>query len=180
MQTVTTLFRGLLIFEPRVFNDERGYFLETWNKETFNNAGVPYDFVQDNQSGSVKDVVRGLHFQLPPYEQGKLVRVLAGAVLDIAVDLRKKEPTYGMYFAMVLEASKNQLLFIPPGFAHGFRTLANDTIFSYKCTKVYNSASERAILWNDPALNIDWGITDPLLSPKDKNAQLFNDFDSPF
>ncbi len=180
MQTVTTLFRGLLIFEPRVFNDERGYFLETWNKETFINAGVPYDFVQDNQSGSVKDVVRGLHFQLPPYEQGKLVRVLAGAVLDIAVDLRKKEPTYGMYFAMVLEASKNQILFIPPGFAHGFRTLANDTVFSYKCTNVYNAASERAILWNDPALNINWGITDPLLSPKDKSAQLFNDFDSPF
>lgn len=180
MKIIQTGFNGLLIIEPRVFRDERGYFFESWNQEAFAEAGLNLPFVQDNQSGSVKDVIRGLHFQVPPYEQGKLVRVVTGSVLDVAVDLRKAEPTFGRHFRMVLDAASGKMLCIPPGFAHGFRTLEADTVFAYKCTKPYHAASDRVIRWNDPLLGIDWGIANPLVSEKDRHAQYYSEFDNPF
>jgi dTDP-4-dehydrorhamnose 3,5-epimerase len=179
--TVTkTNFRHLLIIEPRIFHDERGYFFESWNQQEFAREGIPDIFIQDNQSGSAKNVIRGLHFQVPPHEQGKLVRTLAGSVLDIVVDLRKDEPTYGQYFTLVMKASDHNMLFIPPGFAHGFLTLEDHTIFAYKCTKSYHAASERSIRWDDPDLAIDWGVDAPILSEKDRKAGYFKDFKSPF
>lgn len=180
MKIIQTGFNGLLIIEPGVYRDERGYFFESWNQGAFAEAGLNLPFVQDNQSGSVKNVIRGLHFQVPPYEQGKLVRVVTGSVLDVAVDLRKAEPTFGRHLCMVLDAASGKMLYIPPGFAHGFRTLEEDTVFAYKCTKPYHAASDRVIRWNDPLLGIDWGIADPLLSEKDRHAQYYSEFDNPF
>ncbi len=180
MTVTPTPFRGLYIIEPQVFTDNRGYFFESWNKKAFAKAGVPFDFVQDNESGSARDVIRGLHFQVPPHAQGKLVRVLKGALLDIAVDLRRGEPTYGKHFRIHLAATDNKMLYIPPGFAHGFRTLEDDTVFLYKCTHHYNKECERTIRWDDPDLAIDWGTDAPLLSQKDRNAMPFRDFQSPF
>ncbi len=180
MEITKTPFRELVIIRPRVFEDDRGYFFESWNREAFNKAGVPCDYVQDNQSGSAAGVLRGLHFQLPPHAQGKLVRVLKGSVLDVAVDLRKRERTFGKHFSMTLSAADHTMLYIPPGFAHGFITLEDNTLFFYKCTGYYNRQSERAILWNDPGLGIDWGTTSPLISEKDRAALPFSDFDSPF
>lgn len=180
MKITPTGFNGLLIIEPRVFRDERGYFLESWNQEAYAGVGLNLPFVQDNQSGSAKGVIRGLHFQVPPHEQGKLVRVVAGSVLDVAVDLRKAEPTFGRHFRMVLDAASAKMLYIPPGFAHGFLTLEEDTVFAYKCTKPYHAASDRAIRWDDPALAIDWGIDDPVVSEKDRQAPSFGAFDNPF
>ncbi len=180
MKILQTGFNGLLIIEPRVFRDERGYFFESWNQEAFAEVGLNFPFVQDNQSGSVKDVIRGLHFQVPPFEQGKLVRVVTGSVLDVAVDLRKAEPTFGMHFRMLLDAASGKMLYIPPGFAHGFRTLEDGTVFAYKCTKPYHANSDRVIRWNDPSLAIDWGIADPLVSEKDRQGPLFSMFENPF
>lgn len=180
MNISTTPFRGLVIIQPRVFPDDRGYFLESWNKAGFKKAGIPCDYVQDNESGSVRNVIRGLHFQVPPYDQGKLVRVLKGAVLDVVVDLRRKESTFGQHFKIELQAKDHQMIYIPPGFAHGFRTLEHDTVFFYKCTRHYHKASERSIRWNDPDLAIDWETDAPLLSEKDRQAMRFRDFDSPF
>ncbi len=180
MKVQPTPFEGLYVIEPRVFEDSRGYFLESWNRETFASLGIPAEYVQDNQSGSVANVLRGLHFQIPPHAQGKLVRVLQGAVLDVAVDLRRNQPTYGKHFKILLEAGQHKMVYIPEGFAHGFRTLQNDTVFFYKCTGAYHKAAERTIRWNDPDLEIDWGINDPLLSEKDRIAPLFSDFESPF
>lgn len=180
MKVIKTDFSGLFIIEPRVFRDDRGYFFESWNKKTFTDLGIPYDFVQDNQSHSAVDVIRGLHFQVPPHAQGKLIRVSRGAVLDVAVDLRTGEPTYGKHFKICLDDKDHRMLFIPPGFAHGFRTLKEHTLFVYKCTDVYAPETERSIRWNDPQLAIDWETDKPLLSEKDKNAMLFSDFISPF
>ncbi len=180
MTIIETPFRKLLIIEPRIFRDNRGYFYESWNQQVFARAGIPDIFIQDNQSGSSKDVIRGLHFQIPPHEQGKLVRTLAGSVLDVVVDLRRSEPTYGQHFKMVINASGHKMLFIPPGFAHGFLTLEDDTVFAYKCTKAYHAPSERSLRWDDPDLGIDWGIDKPILSDKDKQAALFKGFRSPF
>ncbi len=180
MQTHSTPFQGLWVLEPRIFEDDRGYFFEAWNQQTFQKLGIDYSFAQDNQSASQKDVVRGLHFQVPPYEQGKLVRVISGSVLDVVVDLRKSQPTYGSHFKIVLTARQNNMLFIPPGFAHGFRTLEDNTIFFYKCTKVYDRDSERTLRWNDSQLNIDWELDHPLLSEKDQKAPFFDAFRSPF
>ncbi len=180
MEVSKTPFKDLLIIKPRVHKDGRGCFLESWNKRAFEEAGVPALYVQDNQSRSAANVLRGLHLQLPPHAQGKLVKVLRGAVLDIALDLRKGEKTFGKHFSMILREDDHTLLYIPPGFAHGFRTLEDDTTFLYKCTHYYNRESERAILWNDPALGIDWGTTSPLLSQKDRDAIPFSEFESPF
>jgi len=180
MKVEKTPINGLLIVEPRVFEDERGYFFEAWNRHIFAKNGLDLDFVQDNQSCSVKDVVRGLHFQVPPYEQGKLIRVICGSVIDVAVDIRKNSPTYGRYYKIIITASEKKMFWIPPGFAHGFRTLEDNTIFMYKCTKPYNKESERTIKWNDPQIKIDWGISDPIISLKDKNAPLLKYFESPF
>ena len=180
MELIQTPFSGLYVITPKVFGDERGYFLESWNVETFKKLGIDETFAQDNQSGSIKNVLRGLHFQVPPYEQGKLVRVIRGAVLDVAVDLRKQQPTFGRHYDMVLSEHNNKMLYIPPGFAHGFLTLEYDTIFVYKCTKVYSREHERSLRWNDPDLAIDWKTDAPILSPKDREAPLFKDFVSPF
>lgn len=171
---------GLCVITPRVFDDPRGYFFESYSKKSFIEAGITDDFVQSNQSLSQKGVLRGLHFQTQPHAQSKLVRVIQGSVLDVAVDVRKNSPTYGEHFSIVLSAENKKMFFVPIGFAHGFLTLEDNTIFSYKCGNYYNKASEQGILWNDTTLNIDWGINDPILSEKDMVNSRFLDFDSPF
>lgn len=180
MQVIATPIPDLFIIQPKIFEDPRGYFFESYNRANFLNHKIDAEFVQDNQSLSQKGVLRGLHFQAPPYAQGKLVRVITGSVLDVAVDIRKNSPTYGKHYSMVLDEKNKTMFWIPPGFAHGFLTLADNTIFSYKCTNVYNKESEGSILWNDPAIGIDWGISSPQLSEKDKEAKLFKDLKSPF
>lgn len=161
------------IIRPNVHEDDRGYFFESFHKETLAAAGITADFVQDNQSQSGKHILRGLHFQSPPWAQGKLVRVIKGAVLDVAVDIRIKSPYYGQWVAQELTEANKLMMWVPPGFAHGFLTLEDNTIFSYKCTGYYNRDSEGGILWNDTDLNIQWGVENPILSDKDKVAQKF-------
>ena len=180
MEIIKTSIEGLLIIKPDVFKDDRGYFYESYNKERFAKAGLTMDFVQDNESKSAKGVLRGLHFQKPPYAQGKLVRVIKGAVMDVAVDLRKDSPTYGKWESVVLTEENKLQFWIPEGFAHGFVTLEDDTIFAYKCTNVYNKESEGSLLWNDPDINIEWNIENPILSEKDKVSPLFKNFETPF
>jgi dTDP-4-dehydrorhamnose 3,5-epimerase len=172
--------KGLFIIQPTVFEDPRGYFFESYSERIFSEAGIQASFVQDNQSLSSTGVLRGLHFQAPPHEQGKLVRVIKGAVLDVAVDIRKNSSTYGQHVAIELNEENKTIFFIPRGFAHGFATLRDETIFSYKCTGYYNKASEGTILWNDDQLGIDWKIKDPVLSGKDKEGTKFASFISPF
>ncbi len=180
MEFITTPIPDLLIIQPKIFEDDRGYFYESYSKIAFENYGIFADFVQDNQSLSGKGVLRGLHFQNPPFAQGKLVRAIKGAILDVAVDLRKTSETYGKYFDIELNEKNKKMLWIPPGFAHGFLTLSNETIFSYKCSNVYNKDSEKSIIWNDPTIGINWGLTDPILSEKDKKSNTFKDFQSMF
>jgi len=180
MEIIKTPLEGLLVIKPRIFGDDRGYFFESWSKESFSKIGLDIDFVQDNQSLSGKGVLRGLHFQNPPYAQGKLVSVIQGAVLDVSVDIRKDSPTYGQHFLAELSEENKTIFWIPPGFAHGFLTLEDNTIFTYKCTEAYNKESEEALLWNDPTLNIDWRIDAPLVSDKDLVAGSFETFESQF
>ena len=180
MEVIETKIKDLLIINPKVFGDARGYFFESYNEADFKEHGINVKFIQDNQSLSNTGVLRGLHFQTPPYDQGKLVRVITGAVLDVAVDIRKNSPTYGEHIAIELSAENKTMFYIPPGFAHGFLTLQNNTIFSYKCTNLYNKASEGTVLWNDTNLNINWNISNPLLSEKDLVGTKFKDFTSPF
>ena len=180
MELIKTSIDGLLIIKPDVFKDERGYFFESYNKERFAKAGLMMDFVQDNESKSDKGVLRGLHFQKPPYAQGKLVRVIKGSVMDVAVDLRKDSPTYGKWESVVLTEENKLQFWIPEGFAHGFVALEDNTIFNYKCTNVYNKESEGSLLWNDPDINIEWNIENPILSEKDKVSTLFKNFETPF
>ena len=171
---------GLRLLQPNIFQDERGYFFESYNHKTFKNLGIEDIFLQDNQSYSKKNVIRGLHLQAPPFAQAKLVRAIKGAVLDVAVDIRKKSPSYGQYFSVVL-SEKNQLqLYIPVGFAHGFATLEDHTVFAYKCSNIYHKDSERSILFNDKDLNIHWNIENPIVANKDLQAISFKDFISPF
>ena len=180
MKFVPTDLPDVVRIEPTIHGDERGFFMETWHAKRFTDAGIGVEFVQDNESMSQKNVLRGLHFQKPTYAQGKLVRVITGSVLDVAVDLRKESATYGHHFKHVLSAENKNQLYIPEGFAHGFLVLENNTIFSYKCTNYYHKESEDSILWDDPSLKINWGIKNPIISEKDKNAQLFANFKSPF
>jgi len=180
MEIIKTKIKDLLIINPKVFADERGYFFESYNEAVFKQNGIDVNFVQDNQSLSNAGVLRGLHFQAPPFAQGKLVRVITGAVLDVAVDIRKNSPTYGEYVAIELTEENKTMFYIPPGFAHGFLTLRDNTIFSYKCTDLYNKASEGTVQWNDKKINIDWNVTNPILSEKDINGVSFEDFKSPF
>jgi dTDP-4-dehydrorhamnose 3,5-epimerase len=180
MEVKTFKIKGLKLFQPRVFKDDRGYFFESFNKPFFKENIDEVDFMQDNQSSSSKNVLRGLHFQKPPFDQGKLVRVIQGKVLDVAVDIRKNSPTYGQHEIVELNGEENQVFWVPSGFAHGFVALEEDTIFSYKCTNIYNYDSEDALLWNDTDLNIDWGVQSPLVSDKDKIAQKFKNFETPF
>ena len=180
MEIKKTKIKDLLIIKPQIYSDERGYFYESFNKGIFKKNGLDLNFVQDNQSLSHKGVLRGLHFQAPPFEQGKLVRVIQGSVLDVAVDIRLDSPTYGKYESVLLSGENKTQFWIPPGFAHGFITLENNTIFCYKCTSVYSKESEGTILWRDPHLKINWNTNEPLVSIKDEEAQLFENFKSPF
>lgn len=180
MEVKTTPLQGLLVIQPKVFTDARGYFFESYSEKIFNQHGIDAHFVQDNQSLSQKDALRGLHFQAPPYEQGKLVRVIKGAVLDVVVDIRKNSPTYGQHFSLELSEKNFLMLWVPPGFAHGFATLENDTIFVYKCTNLYHKESEGGINWNDPDLKINWGISSPIVSDKDRELGLLKNLRSPF
>ncbi len=180
MEVIKTKIPDLYIVKPKVFEDERGYFFESYNKEAFLRLGIDQNFVQDNESKSAKGVLRGLHFQKPPFTQGKLVRVMSGSVLDVAVDLRKSSSTFGNWVSVELTQDNKWMYWVPPGFAHGFITLEENTVFFYKCTNVYNKDSEGCIRWNDPKLNINWKIDKPILSDKDNTAPFFKDFVSPF
>ncbi|MEI6815803.1 MAG: dTDP-4-dehydrorhamnose 3,5-epimerase [Bacteroidota bacterium] len=180
MDIQTTPIEGLLILNPRIFKDERGYFFESYNKLEFERLGLNFNFVQDNQSFSIKHVLRGLHYQNPPFEQGKLVSVASGAALDVAVDIRKDSKTFGHHFSVILSEENNKIFWIPAGFAHGFITLEDNTRFVYKCTNNYNKAAEGGIIWNDPDLNIDWGIDKPLISEKDQILPRLKEIKSSF
>ncbi|MDR0973586.1 MAG: dTDP-4-dehydrorhamnose 3,5-epimerase [Prevotellaceae bacterium] len=182
MNVLTTDIEGLLIIEPRVFSDARGYFFESYSERDFVEQVCRTRFVQDNESKSCYGVVRGLHLQAPPYAQSKLVRVIQGAVLDVAVDIRQGSPTYGRYAAIELSAENKRQLFIPRGFAHGFSVLTEDVIFSYKCDNYYAPQAERALAWDDADLNIDWRIPADrvILSEKDKHHPSLKDFITPF
>ncbi|GAS71351.1 dTDP-4-dehydrorhamnose 3,5-epimerase [Salmonella enterica] len=175
MNIINTAIPEIVIFEPKLYGDARGYFFESYNQKIFDEVvGQHVTFVQDNHSKSSKNVLRGLHYQLAPYDQGKLVRCIAGSVLDIAVDIRKESQYYGKWVSVLLSSENKRQLWIPEGFAHGFLSLEDNTEFLYKTTNFYNPESERAYIWNDPTLNIDWGITNPIVSEKDKLAPLFD------
>jgi len=183
MEVIKTDIEGLVIIKPKVFGDERGYFLESFNLDWFReNIQKDISFVQDNESKSSKGVLRGLHFQKPPFEPAKLVRVIEGSVIDVAVDLRKDSTTYGKSFAIELTAENKLQLFVPRGFAHGFFVNSETAIFSYKVDNNYAPEFEDGIIWNDKDLNIDWQIMNEtiLLSEKDKTLQQFSQFKSPF
>lgn len=166
MEFKETRIKGLFEITPKIHYDSRGYFFESYNESLFFQNGINEAFVQDNQSFSVKGVLRGLHFQKDPYAQGKLVRVVSGAVLDVVVDIRKDSPTFGQHESFFLSAENQKMVYVPAGFAHGFVTI-EDAIFSYKCTNSYNKASEGGIIYNDPELNINWGTENPIVSEKD-------------
>ncbi len=182
MEIIKTDIEGPLILEPRVFRDSRGYFFECYNKEVFDRLVGPVDFVQDNESCSTRGVMRGLHFQRPPFTQAKLVRCVRGAVLDVAVDIRKGSPTYGRYVAVKLTEENHRQFFVPRGFAHGFAVLSDVAVFQYKCDNYYAPQADGGISILDDSLGIDWRI-DPaqaILSEKDTKHPLLKDFDSPF
>ncbi len=176
MNVVATSLPGVLIVEPRVFGDDRGFFFESWNASTFAAAGVEATFVQDNHSKSQRGVLRGLHYQNPE-PQGKLVRVVAGAVYDVAVDVRRTSPHFGHWFGVELSAANKRMLWVPEGFAHGFLALENGTEFLYKCTRLYRPEHEQAVRWDDPAIGIEWPLADiqPSQSAKDAAATVLAD-----
>lgn len=183
MEVIKTAIEGVLIIEPKIFGDARGYFFESFNANEFMaKTGFDIHFVQDNESKSRYGVIRGLHFQKPPYAQSKLVRVVKGAVLDIAVDIRSGSPTYGQYVSVELTEDNHRQLFLSQGFAHGFSVLSDEVIFQYKCDNFYHVEAEDAIAWNDPTLGIDWKIPadKALLSEKDSHHTSFNEFQTPF
>jgi dTDP-4-dehydrorhamnose 3,5-epimerase len=181
MNIIETGLSGLLLIEPKVFEDSRGYFLESYNIKTFKNAGIDVNFIQDNQSFSCKGTLRGLHFQNPPYAQVKLVRAVTGSIIDVAVDIRKDSKTYGQYYSVNLTGENKKMLYIPEGFAHGFLTLEDNTIVQYKCSNLYDKESEGGILWDDPDIGIDWQLTiEPIISEKDKNNINFKILNSKF
>ena len=182
MKKIETELPGVVIVEPQVFGDQRGYFMETYNKQAFAELGITTEFVQDNQSYSAqKGILRGIHFQNAPYAQAKLVRVTKGAVLDVAVDLRRGSPTYRKWVAVELSAENKRMLFIPRGFGHGFRTLTDDVEFCYKVDNLYNKACDRGIRFDDPAIGVEWGeVVEELLSQKDTTSPMLCDSDCNF
>lgn len=182
MNVLTTPIEGLLIIEPQVFGDARGYFCETYNEARYKAAGILADFVQDNQSMSQYGVVRGLHFQKPPFTQAKLVSCVQGCVLDVAVDLRKNSPTYGRHFSVLLSDENHRQFFIPKGFAHGFSVLSETALFSYKCDELYHPEAEGGILLSDPELAIDWQVPAEkmILSDKDTRHPVLRDLNQDF
>lgn len=177
MNVIECAIKDVKIIEPKVFGDARGYFFESWNKKALKEAGIDCNFVQDNESRSRFGVLRGLHYQAAPYTQAKLVRVVLGSVLDVAVDIRKGSPTFGQHVAVELSAENKRQLFVPRGFAHGFVVLSEDVIFAYKCDNTYMPSHERGLAFDDPALGIDWRIKDAefLLSDKDRKNPLLKD-----
>ena len=174
MNVIKTKIEGVVIIEPRVFRDDRGYFFESFSQQRFNELVAPVTFVQDNESRSTYGVLRGLHFQKPPYAQSKLVRVVKGVVLDVAVDLRKDSPTFGQYEQVLLSEDNKRQFFIPQGLAHGFAVLSPEAVFQYKCDNYYAPQAEGSVRWDDPQININWQLPlgDILLSEKDKKAPL--------
>jgi len=182
MKFIKTAIPDVYIIEPSVFGDERGYFLESFNLEKFKENIYPINFVQDNESKSSKGVLRGLHFQKPPFEQAKLVRCIKGTVIDVAVDIRRGSPTYGKHVTIELSGENKRQLFVPRGFAHGFSVLSESAVFAYKVDNSYAPESDSGIRYDDKELNIDWGLSeeDIQLSVKDENLSFFKDFDSPF
>ena len=183
MEVIKTAIEGVFIIEPKIWGDERGYFFESYSTRDFAaNTGLDITFVQDNESKSRYGVLRGLHFQYPPYTQSKLVRVINGRVLDVAVDIRKGSPTYGQYISCELTAENHRQFFVPKGMAHGFVVLSEEAVFQYKCDEFYHPEAEGAIAWDDKELGIQWPIpaADVVLSEKDKHHPLLKDFDSPF
>ena len=174
MNVKETKLPGVLVLEPDVFSDERGFFLETWNSTRYEGAGIKGSFVQDNASFSKKGVLRGLHFQYPQ-SQDKLVQVLSGEVVDVAVDIRQDSPTFGKWVSEVLSNANHRQMYIPSGFAHGYCVTSETAVFSYKCTDFYNPRSEGGIIWNDPDINIDWLMEEPILSLKDTDYPRLKD-----
>ena len=182
MNVISTPIKGVFIIDPRIFSDSRGYFFESYNQKEFDEKIGPVRFVQDNESYSLYGVLRGLHFQKPPFAQSKLVRVISGRVLDVAVDIRNGSPTYGQHVAVELSGENHRQFFIPRGFAHGFVVLSETALFQYKCDNFYAPQSEGAIAWDDPALAIDWRIPADriLLSEKDRSHPLLKDMEPVF
>ena len=182
MKFTETGFNGLFIVEPMVHIDKRGYFMESFNKDSFSRYGISFDPVQDNESRSVKGVIRGLHYQLKPYDQAKLIRVIEGKIMDVALDLRKSSKTFGRWFGVELDSESKKLLFIPKGFAHGFSVLSNNAVIQYKCDNFYNRGFDRGILLTDPAIAIDWktDISSAIISDKDRNNPTFENAEMNF
>ena len=183
MEVIKANIEGVFIIEPKVFGDSRGYFFESFNAREFKEkTGLDVTFVQDNESRSHYGVLRGLHFQLPPFAQSKLVRCVRGRVLDVAVDIRKGSPTYGRSVSCELTGENHRQIFIPKGFAHGFAVLSEDAVFQYKCDEFYHPEAEGAIAWNDPEIGIEWTVpeADVILSAKDRNHPLLKEFETPF
>jgi dTDP-4-dehydrorhamnose 3,5-epimerase len=180
VKTVKTNIEGLLLIEPDVFGDDRGYFYESYSKEKYAELGINFNFVQDNISKSNKGTVRGLHYQAGEKAQGKLCQVISGKALDVAVDIRFNSPTFGKHYAHLLNSEKKLQIWIPPGLAHGFSVLSDEAIFSYKCTEYYSKEDERTILYNDPELNIDWQVKNPIVSAKDQQAKRFKNIGKDF
>lgn len=182
MNVIKTDIEGVVVIEPKVFDDARGYFFESYSKRRFDEAIRPIEFVQDNESMSTRGVIRGLHFQRPPFSQSKLVRCVSGAVLDVVVDIRRGSPTYGQHVAVELTGGNRRQLFVPRGFAHGFAVLSDEAVFQYKCDNYYHPESEGGISIADRSLGIDWRINpaEAILSDKDLRNPMLRDFDSPF
>ena len=180
MKVITTELDGVLVIEPDFFPDARGYFFESYNKNKYIEAGMNLNFVQDNISKSQQGTVRGLHYQIGENAQGKLCQVLTGTVLDVAVDIRFGSPTFGKHFSVILSGDNHKQIWIPPGFAHGFSVLQDETIFSYKCTALYSKKDERSILYNDADLKIEWQVDKPNISEKDMKAELFRNIEKDF
>jgi dTDP-4-dehydrorhamnose 3,5-epimerase len=182
MKIVETGFKGLIVIKPKIYKDSRGYFFESFNEKAFHDAGIIYSPIQDNESKSSKGVMRGLHYQLKPFDQAKLIRVVEGRIFDVALDIRKDSPTYGKWYGIELDSETKEQVLIPRGFAHGFSVLSNIAVLQYKCDNVYNPQYERGISLNDPALDINWklGSTLPLISEKDIKLPRFKDAESNF
>ncbi|MFI5145058.1 MAG: dTDP-4-dehydrorhamnose 3,5-epimerase [Ignavibacteria bacterium] len=180
MEFKRTWINDIIVINPKSFSDERGYFFESFKENEYEKIGIDYKFVQDNISRSVKGTLRGLHYQVGEFAQGKLCQVLSGEVLDVAVDIRFGSPTFGKYAGAILSGDNHDQIWIPPGFAHGFSVISSEAVFHYKCTQYYSKEHERSIYYADKDLKIDWNVANPLVSPKDKEAKLFKDIDKDF
>ncbi len=177
---IESFLNGVLLLKPKVHQDHRGHFFESFRQDILRDNGVELDFIQDNQSLSNAGILRGLHFQAPPHAQGKLVRVIKGAVRDVVVDIRRQSPSYGQFACFDLSEDNFHAVYVPPGFAHGFLTLRDHTIFTYKCTDYYHPETEGGIKWDSPELDIPWNVENPVLSDKDLKLPQFSTFESPF